>query len=362
MSKLFKLKEWLIVSDAAKRLSDIFEEEVSEDDVFRFALDGHLKLSVNFVNHAKAKRGYVVTMEGTEWYRDRHINWPIANEVKDTSIYPKIPSLEKLYDEMSAEEKEKEKVQQTCIMSSLNIDGERFINLDKDITAIQGVWDLSMIGNELLDVENIYQDLTDGPSVTLKKFLTGCYVERTKGEVYELQDSYNYYEGDFKIDQPGSKAHLAWLETVGEEKLGKSETERQLNQHEEERKKFISDKATEISYYPADELPQDIVFVVRTNALREFEQLVADSDEKGTEKLQSNNAKPESTRKTENLLRTLAAVAIDAYGYDPISAKSTVPQDIVDALNDQGVELDPKTIRNYLKDGVAFLPPDRKKD
>ncbi len=52
MSKLFKLKEWLTLPDAAKHLAIAFGEEVGEADVLRLALDGHLKLSVNFVNKA----------------------------------------------------------------------------------------------------------------------------------------------------------------------------------------------------------------------------------------------------------------------------------------------------------------------
>ena len=59
-SKLFKLKEWLTVPDAARHLSIVFGEEVSEADVLRLALDGHLKLSVYFVNYAKASCGKVV--------------------------------------------------------------------------------------------------------------------------------------------------------------------------------------------------------------------------------------------------------------------------------------------------------------
>jgi len=56
MSKLFKLKEWLTVPDAAKYLTSVFEEEVTEADVLRFALDGQLTLSVYLMNMAAAKR------------------------------------------------------------------------------------------------------------------------------------------------------------------------------------------------------------------------------------------------------------------------------------------------------------------
>lgn len=68
MNKLFKLKEWLTVPAAAKHLAAIVEEEVTEADVLRLALDGQLKLSVNFVNHTKAKRGQIVAWEETEWW------------------------------------------------------------------------------------------------------------------------------------------------------------------------------------------------------------------------------------------------------------------------------------------------------
>ena len=68
MSKLFKLREWLTIPEAAKRMSISFGEEVTEADVFRLALDGHLRLSVNFVNHAKARCGKPTAIEDAEWF------------------------------------------------------------------------------------------------------------------------------------------------------------------------------------------------------------------------------------------------------------------------------------------------------
>lgn len=63
MTKLFKLKKWLTVPDAARHLSIVFGEEVREADLLRLALDGHLKLRVNFVNHARARCGEVASIE-----------------------------------------------------------------------------------------------------------------------------------------------------------------------------------------------------------------------------------------------------------------------------------------------------------
>lgn len=70
---------------------------------------------------------------------------------------------------------------------------------------------------------------------------------------------------------------------------------------------------------------------------------------------EKSNIKPESTRKTENLLQAFTAIATDAYGYDPEAAKSTAPADIARALQHHGKEIDPKTIRTWLKEGKALL-------
>lgn len=62
-SKLFNLKEWLTVADAAKHLAIVFDEEVTEADVLRLALDGRLQISVYFVNYARARCGNIVGPE-----------------------------------------------------------------------------------------------------------------------------------------------------------------------------------------------------------------------------------------------------------------------------------------------------------
>src|SRR5690349_8789374 len=122
MSKLLKLKEWLTVPDAAQHLSILFEEGVSEADVLRFALDGHLRLSSYFVNHTTAKRGQVVGYEQAEWGE-----FP-ADLV---ATMPNVP--------------DEAKGKSLPYMRSLNIDGKRFLNLSDKISTLDGVWDLPMI-------------------------------------------------------------------------------------------------------------------------------------------------------------------------------------------------------------------------
>lgn len=54
---LFALREWLTVPEAAKYLSMVvFSEEVTEADVLRLALDKHLKIAVRLFDHIRAYR------------------------------------------------------------------------------------------------------------------------------------------------------------------------------------------------------------------------------------------------------------------------------------------------------------------
>lgn len=300
---------FITVPDAAKHLSSILEEEVTEADVLRLVLDGHLKLSVNFLNHTKAKRGQIVTWEETEWWYTTpfsetnvpkiQLGGPVSGEKILKTIPPK---LEALKDKVPEDERKK----LLYIMKSHEIDNGRFVDWDKEIITIKGVWDLSMIGGERLDVEHAYQVLTGGPEVTLV-CMDGCVVGKPGGKLCWLQEN-GGYSNDYKIDQPGSKAHLAWLKTVGEEKLGKTEVERLLNQHEEERNKFLTGDDRERTYFPAGGLPQDSVLVVRTAALREFEQNVADLDGINTKDTEENIIKPLATTERHTLLIIIAAL------------------------------------------------------
>jgi hypothetical protein len=49
MGKLFKLKSWLTLPEAANHLTNLFGESVTETDILKLGLDRKLKLSVVFV-------------------------------------------------------------------------------------------------------------------------------------------------------------------------------------------------------------------------------------------------------------------------------------------------------------------------
>lgn len=257
MSKLFKLKEWLTVPDAARHLSIAFGEEVSEAVVLRLALDERLKLSVNFVNHTRARRGKIVGYEDAEWRE-------LPPEM--TANIPNLP--------------EEYKGKPIPCMTSLDIGNERYLNLDEEVTTIKDIWDLPMIGGERLDIEHHYQQLTGGPAVTLQCLL-GAFVEGKDGTLCQLQES--FYDNEY---QTGSKAQLRELEEhIANKNIDGSDVEKIVEQHKQERKIFLAKRNSRDNsdnYYPAGALPEDSVLVVRTSALRNFEQSINDSPEKVT--------------------------------------------------------------------------------
>jgi hypothetical protein len=205
MGKLFNLKEWLTVADAAQHLSIVFGEDVTEADVLRLALDGRLRLSVRFVNHAKARCGKVVRLEEVDWKLVPSLNGSgmrlqDAGEpsLKTDNVWQAPAKLLALLNDVPTDEWPN----WIALPSGLNVDGERFLELSDDVTTLREVWDLPMIGNEHLDIEHEYQNLTGGPAVTLQG-LDGAFVEGRDGQICQLQESFD--ENEY---QAGSSAAL----------------------------------------------------------------------------------------------------------------------------------------------------------
>ena len=73
-------------------------------------------------------------------------------------------------------------------------------------------------------------------------------------------------------------------------------------------------------------------------------------------------AKPASsrsgaTRERESLLKLVIGMAVRGYKYQPGSSRSDATGDIANDLEHLGIALDADTIRKYLRDGAALLPP-----
>ena len=201
MSKLFKLKQWLTIPDAAKHLSLVFDEEVTQADVLRLALDGHLSLSVRLVNHVIAYGTTIVPVDQA----------PADDQVEGVYF---------TYD-------------------------NKVLTLQDSPTTLTGVYDLPLWGTERFDVESRYQTLTNGPPVELT-----CV------------------EGTFVMGPDGTLFQLQWVDESGD-------------------------------HHPAGRLPEDAALVVRTDALRAFEESIA--GEQGIDR-------PLRTRERRTLLTIIAGL------------------------------------------------------
>lgn len=165
VSKLLKLKDWLTIPEAARHLSQIVAEPVSEADVLQMALDGHIKLSVYFPNRAKAQMGRIIPYkdvptreflfqfgEGTVLCTE---GFPLNDLKEGEQFAPDAP----------------------------------FVHFDEEVLTIDGVWDLAMLGNERIDIEYDLQTLIDGPEVRMVN-IEGTFLNRSDGTWAALQDKF----------------------------------------------------------------------------------------------------------------------------------------------------------------------------
>jgi len=129
LKKLLKLKGWLTVPDAAHHLSILFGEDVTEADVLRFALDGHLALSVRFVNKAFARCG------------------------QESSYTAEV-------------ENSNQEVQKTGGIKPTTFG---IVSWCASVDYIDGIWDLIIAGTGRTHVEQTYQRLISGPIIQTRR-------------------------------------------------------------------------------------------------------------------------------------------------------------------------------------------------
>lgn len=176
MSKLLKLKEWVTVPEAAQHLSQMLSETVSETDILQMALVGHIKLSVNFPNTAKAKLGRVIPYKDVPLVKFPGLD---GREITHAEGYPLDDSTD-FFDWT---------------------EDTPFIHFGKKISRIDGVWDLAMRGNEKIDIEFELQQIIGGPEVTMIN-IDGTFLNRQDGVWAFLQDQ---FPDEVKIDEKGNK-------------------------------------------------------------------------------------------------------------------------------------------------------------
>jgi len=163
MSKLFNLREWLTIDETAQYLTDALDESVYPKDVYRLVQEGHLGLSVNFVNETDAVRGEIVGVDEVEW---GEVPSDFSHEItiEDSDVLEK----------------------PLRWMRSVQLDENRFFNKTDKVEPINGIYDLMMLGPEKQILEQLCQDLVNGATVKISNlngsFVTGRRDFRTHGK------------------------------------------------------------------------------------------------------------------------------------------------------------------------------------
>lgn len=248
MSKLFKLKEWLTVEEAAAHISTVLGEQASVADLYRFALDGHLTLSVDFVNHTYASAG--------KWVKTEDVQFELLEYMPMTGEKLSVPL-------------------QMPTKNEIRVSEDDWLAIERPVVSIEGVWDLTMVGAERLDIEHQYQQLTSGLEVTLNA-LDGVFVKQAD-VVCQLQTDFDDNEY-----QEGSKAQLKDMESfITTHELSKDEEKKLRANFKAERDEYLEERRgrpMESNYFPSGGLDEhDHVLVVRTKEVTRFIQSLEDT-------------------------------------------------------------------------------------
>jgi hypothetical protein len=304
MRKLLQLKNWLTIEEATRHLSVLFEERVSEADVLRLALDRHIKLSVNFVNPVDARPGKVVSVDKSKSWaisRDSHGIFQIETDYEKTDPSSDIGNL------LPSVSPENAWICSPlwpiyCGAMGIDMPDDTMLKFAKDVRSLKGVYDLPMLGAEVLDVENRYQMLTGGPVVTKASYV-GAFVVTEAEHFYELQV---YADDNNALERPWNyRRNLA-------------------------------------NFSPAESLPSDAILVVRTSELAAFD---------------GSKEKSLSNTERDSLLKLVIGMAEKGYGYNPNEKRSDVVPVIVRDLEILGISMTDDTVRKYLKQASKKLPP-----
>ncbi len=172
-SKLSLLKNWLTLTDSAKYLTRALGEDVSVADLLHLALQQKLTLSISLVTGHFGATGKQISMEDAELCR-----FSIKNERPDRVIetitgakkqaYLKYLSGERLTNNAYGVINRPKEDAAVQFKGNVLHDYSGVLEFDEDdIQYVYGLWDLTMMGAEALDIEDDFYRHIGGPDVIL---------------------------------------------------------------------------------------------------------------------------------------------------------------------------------------------------
>jgi hypothetical protein len=169
MSKLHKLKKWITVTNAAEHLSKVFDEQLTVTDIYQFAIDGHLLLSVKMINPCRALFGDIVSFKGIR----------TVPSIDDENIKVCLS---------------------TRLDESVPYADSRYLNHHKETQTIDGIWDLHLgAGSAKTYLNRAIQWEDSGPNITGIS-VHGIYLTNELDEFAELYDDDDYPESELPDD------------------------------------------------------------------------------------------------------------------------------------------------------------------
>ena len=212
----------MTLDDAVRHLNPFFDEEIEVKDLLRLVLDGHLQLSINFVNHTYGVLGQAVGNDEIQESDCEEMELPFSGKQY-------VLMLHELYNDKWLREQNR-----------------------KTLQSVTGVWDLTIAGHGLYEVEHLYYVLSNGTGVT-KDTLGG--VEVTQGN-----KTFVIYE-PFHADK--KKAEECQRERY-------EKNNEYLNKNNLPSEVFHFDYYDRRDWYPSSVIPDDAIWCIRTNELTRF--------------------------------------------------------------------------------------------
>ena len=194
MSKLSDQKEWLTLEETAKKLSERLNEPVGVTDVLRLGLDGHLKLSVNFINGTRALSGRVIPLsQATYEYED-------AGDENNLSFYTDSCYIETYNHKTKTHGLKEFKYERQKILQEEYFNGTEVFRIDREIT-INRIWDIIITAGAETHLENKIQKIANGSSKKMT-LANEVYVAGAQGEICQLLRYFlNKERSEKKADQ-----------------------------------------------------------------------------------------------------------------------------------------------------------------
>jgi len=296
--KLSGIKKWIPLEEAARHLSILFDEKINVADVLQFSLEKQLTISVIFVNGVYATPCKFISYSDalfTVYKTYEQCLEKIAEHIPANDITAVI---EKYTKEHPSESSLSFLPMAENSLFNFN-DGFAIRSDDNLVSLFDSVYDLPLLAGERIVVERMFHELTGGPEVNLVN-IDGSLVGDMEGDLFRIEERFN------------------------KEYLDKHKKDLPYNHPD--------------NFFPAFELPDDSVIVVRPKALAKF---IGKASQDG----KSGDTLPQKTRTT--WLRLITSLSLELK-HNP---KDKGMIDVITAITQRhGLDVSRSTIAKILRE------------